>query len=196
MAQVDQAITPTRTYSPFEGMSEAQRLVTAVPRGMIRFSDTTALAAKPVNDNIRITWTCSLPLGFAYVVSSLHIEIAVDTAADYDKNARFRIFNGVPNAPLGNTASHLVKLVLVGTDAFSDPFLIGTADAGSIRDSYPSPLVHPARAAGMSAILQVINGSDTVQAAGTTEFHLSFYQYELNQAVRFPLNFPLPVGVR
>lgn len=195
MALVQQNLIPTRTYSPFEGMGEAQRLVTAVPRGMIRFVDATALSAKPVNDDLRIQYTCSLPLGFAYVVSSLSYQLAVDTASDFTASTSFRIFNGVPHAPFSHEMVATFNLVDFTREGGTQQRIMNFG-GGTVRDFFPLPLFPPTGAPNMTAILEVGNGADAAQAAGTQFFSLFFYQYELNQAVRFPLNFPRPVGLR
>jgi len=197
MALVTQDVGPVRSYSPFEGMSEAQRLVTAVPRGLLRFFSDTALDAKPVNDDLVVNITASLPPGFAYVLSSLSYVLAVDRAADFDEFARFRIFNGLPDGDAGNeqVAAFGLSLYIPG-QAIAIAQRILNYSGGTPRDWFPQPLVRTKGALGMSFTLQLGNGENTVQAAGTQFFNCAFYQYELNQAVRFPLNFPLPVGIR
>lgn len=163
---------------------------------MIRFFSAEALDLKAVNDDLVVNFTCSLPPNFAYVLSSMHYELAVDRAVDFESEARFRVFNGVPNAPAGNNLISLGTLTDVAVEPGLVPLKVLTWPLGSLRENYPTPIWRSPAAAGMSAILQVRNLNNTVQAAGTQEFHLAFYQYELNQAVRFPLNFPLPVGLR
>jgi len=184
-----------RTYSPFEGMTEAQRLVTAVPRGLVRFFSNVALDAKPVNDTIILNITGSLPSGFAYIQSSLSFEFRCDRAGDWDGSTRYRIFNGLPVGVAGNEQ--------VATFAMASHFLSTTVNSrilhfqqGTIRDYFPQPLVQTKGALGMSFTLEAGNDVATAQAAGTMFFNAAFYQYELNQAVRFPLNFPIPVGAR
>ncbi len=194
MAVVTQGISPTRSYSPFEGLSERRRLQTAVPRGLIRFHSSEALDAKPVNDSIDLTFTCSLPSGFAYMVSALAFEIAVDTASDWDAVARFRIFNGLPNVAPGNTQVSSFEMASNPTTVAGDPQRVLTFGGGTLRNWYPNPVVKSTGAAGHSGILQYHNSAAAVGAAGTISFNLSFYQYELNQAIRYPLNFPLPVS--
>ncbi len=195
MAIVSQLVIPQRTYSPFEGMSEAQRLVTAVPRGIIRFFSDEALEAKPVNDDMQLQFTCALPGGFAYVMSALNFTIQVSTADEWEGVCRGMIFNGIP----GGTPNNQQVSIFTFADLVSSP---GTREKildfsrGSVREWYPQPLVRTEGGTGHSFILEASNGNNNVQAAGTMFFNASFYQYELNQAVRFPLNFPIPVGIR
>lgn len=196
MAVVTQAVSGARSFSPFEGMSEAQRLVTAVPRGLIRFASTNALTAKPVNDSIDYQVTCSLPDGFAYILSSMSFEIRVDTATDWDANVRFFAFNAMANSIPGNTQVATFAMSNVPNDAADDPSRILNYQLGDLRTWYPQPLVKPPTATGMTLVLQYHNSAAAVQAAGATTFNLTCYQYELNQAVRFPLNSPFPVGIR
>lgn len=196
MAVVSLGVTPDRTFSPFEGMSEAQRLVTAVPRGLIRFHSNIALAGKPVNDSVDLTYTCSLQPSFAYVLSSLSFEITVDTASDWDATCRFRAFNALPNVLPGNNQVALFNMGTNPNAVSVDPARILDYSLGDVRAWFPQPLVRSQGAAGMSLILQYHNSAAAVGAAMTSNFSLALYQYELNQAVRFPLNSPFPVGIR
>lgn len=196
MAVVTQGVTPTRFYSPFEGMSEAQRLVTSVPRGLVRFHSDAALSAKPVNDSIDLTITCSFPNGFAYVLSALSFELQVDTATDWDVRARGTVFNGLPNVAPGNNQPAIFEMANVPSTAAGDPRRILAYGAGALRDWFSGVIVKSPQAVGHSFILQYHNSAAAVQAAGTMSFNLTCYQYELNQAVRFPLNWPFPVGPR
>jgi len=196
VAVVTQAISPARTYSPFEGMSEQQRLYNAVPRGLVRFAATNALTAKPVNDSIDFQATCSLPDGFAYIVSSLSFDIRVDTATDWDANCTVIGFNTLPNSIPGNNQIAVFAMSNIPQDVAEDPRRTLNYSLGDIRTWFPQPLVKPPGATGMSMLLQYHNSAAAVQAAGQITFNLAAYQYELNQAVRFPLNSPFPVGIR
>ncbi len=177
-------------------MSEAVRLVTAVPRGLIRFDTETSLTAKPVNDSYDLQLTCSLPNGFAYVLSQLSFRISVDTASDFDAVASGRVFNGLPNVPTTNTQYAAFNMSSVPDTVANDPTRVLDYSLGSLNDWFPGPIVRSAEAIGHSFLLNYHNSAAAVQAAGSIFFHMSVYQYELNQAVRYPLNFPLPVGIR
>lgn len=196
MAVVSLGVTPERTFTPFEGLSEAQRLVSSVPRGLIRFHSNLALAGKPVDDSVDLTYTCSLQPSFAYVLSSISFELTVDTASDWDSTARFRLFNALGNVAPGNNQVALFNMGSNPNAVASDPARILDFSLGDPRAWFPQPLVRSQGAAGMTAILQYHNSAAAVGGTMTTNFSLCFYQYELNQAVRFPLNSPFPVGIR
>ncbi len=171
-------------------------MVTAVPRGLVRFDFETALLAKPVNDSYDLQLTCSMPAGFAYVVSALSFEIAVDTATDFDAVCQGRVFNGLANVPPSNTQFATFAMSNVPDTVANDPKRILNFSLGSLREWFPNPMVRSAAALGSSFILNYHNSAAAVQAAGLLSFHLNLYQYELNQAVRYPLNSPFPVGIR
>lgn len=197
MALVTQNITPISRYSPFEGMSEAQRLYSSSPRGLLRFFSSEAIDAKPVNDDLLVIITGSLPQGFAYVVSAMSWQITVGTASDWHPEVFFRIFNGIPNGEVPNEQVSIFNLdVMAPSTAIVANSLILEYTKGALREWYPQPLVQTQGALGMSFTIRAFNAANTVQSAGTQFFNLSFYQYELNQAVRFPLNSPFPVGIR
>ncbi len=197
MALVTQTITPARSYSPFEGMSEAQRLVTSVPRGMVRFFTDVAVSAKPVNDDLVLNITGSLPQNFAYILNSVSWNIVVDRAADFFDVTRFRIFNGLPNGTNGSEQVATFNLSDVSpTAAIIANQRVLNFSLGTVTSWFPNVLIPPGPSQAMSFTLSAFNAENTVQAAGTQSFSASFYQYELNQAVRFPLNHPIPVGIR
>lgn len=197
MALVTQNITPVSRYSPFEGMSEQQRLYNSVPRGLLRFFTTEAIDAKPVNDDLLVNITGSLPQGFAYVVSAISWQLTVTTAADFFATVFFRLFNAIPNGEVPNEQVANFNFQDASPSAAIVPAnRILDFERGSLREWFPQPLVQTQGAAGMSFTARAFNPSNTVQPAGTQFFNLSFYQYELNQAVRFPLNSPFPVGIR
>ncbi len=161
----------------------------------MRFHSVEAIDAKPINDDLQLDITGSLPIGFAYVFASLSWRMSVDLFGDFLDVVGFRIFNGIPTAPNGNEQWALLNL----TDFQRNPST-GTKTLeytrGGLREWFPLVLSSPGPSQAMSFTLAVANPADPASAAGTQEFHAAFYQYELNQAVRFPLNFPLPVGVR
>jgi len=198
MAVVTQTVTPSRSYTPFEGPSEAQRNWSSIPRGMTRFNNlgpTVALQAKPVNDSIDLQFTCSLPAGFAYVFSYLSFELQVDTASDWDVFCTCTIFNGIPGGPAGSFPRAVCAMPLVPDIVANDPRRILDYSLGDVSEWFHTPTI--GQGAGASTfLLNYHNSAAAVQAAGVIRFHAGFYQYELNQAVRFPLNYPLPVGQR
>ncbi len=194
MALVTQTVTPSRAYAPFEGLSEAQRLVSSVPRGMVRFAAEIASTAKPINDDYQLNITGSLPGGFAYVLSSLSFQLQADTSSGFENAVRFRLKNCIPGADPSS------EIAIFELDSFilknvSDEQRILNYRLGSLREWFPQPLFSQP-GLPMSFTLDASNGADPAMAAGTMFFHAAFYQYELNQAVRFPLNSPIPVGIR
>lgn len=192
MAQVTQDITPLRTYQPFEGISEAARIGSAVPRGIVRFEATPALVLKGINDDLIVNITGSLPLNFAHIVSSMSYGITVDRAADFNAKARFRIFDGIPGGSAGISQLFLLDFLFYSPDG-SEGQAILDVGTNKLREMLPGPIW--SRNAP-SFTLQVNNQSNTAQGAGTMFFVIDFYQYDLTQAVRYPLNFPFPVGAR
>ncbi len=196
MALVTQAVTPSRFYTPFEGMTEAHRLVTSVPRGLIKFEAEIASTAKPINDDYQLNITGSLPGGFAHILSSLSFQIQADTSVGFEDAVRFRIFNGIPTGVTNNSQIALFELDSFILKNVSNEQRILTYRLGSVREWFPQPLWPRPGSNATSFTLDASNGADPAMAAGTILFHIAFYQYELNQAVRFPLNSPIPVGIR
>jgi len=196
VAVVTQNEAPGVSYSPFEGLADARRVYTSVPRGILRFDLEVGLDAKPVNDSHDLQITCSFPAGFAYIMSSVAFEIEVDTATDWDANCQSRIFNGLPNSAPGNVQFGTFGMANVPGTVAQDPRRILNFQLGTLSDWYRHPIFRSSGAVGHSFILNYHNSAAAVQGAGSVFFHAACYQYELNQAVRFPLNNPLPVASR
>lgn len=179
-------------------MSEAMRLRSSVPRGLVRFDTINAQGsvAKPVNDSYDLQLTCSLPPGFAYVMSSLNFELAADTISDFDGVCNVRVFNGLPNGPASSTQSAIFEMPVYPNTVALDPSRILSYSTGSLAWWFHHPLVQTTGTLGMTVLLNFHNSAAAAGAAGVIDFHLALYQYELNQAVRYPLNNPLPVSNR
>ncbi len=198
MAVVTQVIAPARSYSPFEGMSEAQRLASAVPRGLIRFDTVVGqtITAKPINDSYDLQVTCSLPDGFAYILSGLSFQVAVDTISDYDDTCQGRIFNGLPTAAPGGAEHAIFDMTEVASTVALRPMRILSYGRGTLATWFHHPFTRNLAGTGLSFLINYHNSAAPAAATGLVSFHLSIYQYELNQLVRFPLNYPTPVGSR
>ncbi len=195
MALVTQTITPDRHYTPFEGMSEQQRLYNSTPRGIVRFEAEVASTVKPINDDYQLNITGSLQPNFAHVLSSLSFQLQIDTSSGFENAVRFRIRNGIPNGVVGNEQLSIFELDSFILKNVSDEQRILNYRLGSLREWYPQPL-YPPPGGNPNFTLDASNGADPAMAAGTISFHCAFYQYDLTQVVRYPLNWPAPVGIR
>ncbi len=165
-----------------------------IPRGMLHFAlDGVALDAKPEGDQQHLRISGVLPQGFAYQFVQIGMSIEQDVAANWQSRPMMRIVNWTPDTIAG------VHLVFVLEDSFE------FADAGAVspvtvlrglgeEGSHPLAkqiMFQPGRGI-MSFSLLAVNEVAAVGAAGTVDFQASFLEYDLNQAVRFGLQTPMP----
>lgn len=196
MAVVTQAVTPDRFYTPFEGMPDAVRLRNGVPRGLFRFFSDQSLAAKPVNDTMVINFTMALPPNFAYTLSKITYMLGVDTASDWEDECIIRAFNTMPNVAPGNEQWTTWGMRLHEPGSTLQNRRVLTYELGTPREFYPTPMWLSEGGVGHSFLLNYANKAAAVQAAGVQFLSLECYQYDLSQAVRYPLNSPLPTTLR
>ena len=194
MAIVDTIPTLAISRQPFEKPPQEQTMWSPIPRGMVHFAlDGAVLDAKPVNDDQHLRISGVLPSGFAYQFLQIGMTIEQDVAASWQSRPIMRIVNWTPDASAG---LHLV-FVLEDSFEFADASAVsavtvlrGLGEAGSHPTAHQI-IFQPGRGA-ISFSFLAVNETDPAGAAGTVDFLASFLEYDLNQAVRFGLQTPLP----
>jgi len=191
MALVSDIHTPDIAYTPYQRPPDAAAIRTPIPRGLKSFVVRGAvLAAKPVNDDLLLTVNWTLPGGFGYILNELHLNIVVDRAIDYREWGILRV-SSVSTALTGFDYRYPIF-----TEAMSN-----AAGANNVRGTYVragtlmrTPIV-PGQA-GSTASLSFANQVDTVQAAGTVDALISFWEYDLEQIVWYAANMAIGVMAR
>lgn len=201
MAVVATTIAMTSTYRPFERPPEALTLWTAIPRGLQSFVvDGTALDAKPAADQQTLTLTATLPPNFGYVLMDYSVSIAQDAAENWadEMNLNLQNFYIAPE-----TLSLGISQTWTDTFPTQGPAL-GALSIANVRNTrhlagfpLPSfPMYAPVGASGILVRLSGHNDNADVATAGVVNAYIAFWQFDLEQIRKFPINSPSPIHSR
>ncbi len=190
VAVVTQSVAYGSTYQAFERPPDYLALNSMIPRGVRRFFIDQALDAKPVNDEIELFMTATLPLNFAYLLRSVTFQISVDTAADWETTCLIRMFNAIPNQP-SSTETQAVLMSDVTGSANGTPS--NTIRSAQLDLSMFTGPFWPTDGNPATFRISAFNTAAAVGAAGTIRSHVDFFEYDLTQAQKYYLNTPIPV---
>ncbi len=193
MAVVTTALSFISDYVPYERPPQPQTLWTAIPRGLLSgVVNGVALDLKPINDQQQLTCTMTLPPNFAYIMADAGLVITQNRAADWSKRCHVELTNFLRGARgIVNTfESHYPQEMLETTAAISNI-------AMSIRAPWPSfPIVAPDPTTPTGVVLAARNNAAAAATAGTVMAFISFWQFDLEQIRKYPINSPIPVHSR
>jgi len=192
VAQVTTAISLVGSFQPFERPPQAMALWTAIPRGLQSLTATAAtLDAKPINDIQLLTLTAILPPNFGYVFADVALSIAQDVADAWDPAFILNLqnFYRAPQAvSLGLSISAMLPSLAGG---------FGTVRSTAEKTGALSfPIVGTKETTGIQINLQATNQAAPAGAAGTVNCYISFWQFDLEQIFKFPINSPIPTNAR
>lgn len=183
------------SYQPFERPPDHQTLYSLIPRGLRRIFLATDVSAKPVNDQIDLFITATLPVNFAYIMTRFNLQLAGDTAGQWSTRVQLRMSNHINGQPVGTT-----EQVHVATNTFTpasaNPTATVTAEsAAEAVKSFAGPVwAVPGGAILFRVAMTNINAD--VGAAAFVITHAEFLEYDLTQAQRYWINTPYPVMQR
>lgn len=193
MALVIQTKLLTPSYVPYERPSQPATLWTAIPRGLQSFiSAGTQLEAKPVNDTFILSMTATLPPNFAYVMADINVTISQDRAVDWDNKLNLNLQNFY-------RANESLALGLSGNYGFEFPTMAidNTQRNILVNQALPGfPIVGTQGTSGAQIVVTAWNSNVTVAATGTIDAFVSFWQFDLEQIRKYPINSPIPVHSR
>ncbi len=161
-----------------------------MPRGLRRFFLQTDVSLKPVNDQINVFITATLPENFAYIMRSFNLVLSADTASDWDNTCPMRMFNHIPGQEVGTNEEIATELSLY-VPATQNPTLIANQHRVNV-----SAFTAPMWAVHGGSITFRVSLTNVAAAAGAAAFvttHCDFYEFDLTQAQRYPINTPFPV---
>lgn len=192
MAVVDTSIAMTSVYQPFERPPQNLTLWSAIPRGLHSFLvATAALDAKPVNDTHLLTLTALLPPSFGYVFADIGLAIAQDKADDWDAAFIFNLQNFYRAAEPLSVAlsmSHAISWLSGG---------FGTVRASADKiGAFAFPIIGTPGTTGIQISIQATNSTAAQALAGTVNAYVAFWQFDLEQIRKFPINSPAPTNAR
>lgn len=178
------------SYQAFETPPESSVLYSYIPRGIRRFFFSNDVQAKPVNDQINVFLTATLPVNFAYIMRSLNLRLSADTASDWENTVPLRMFNHIPGQQVG-TAEWIASELSLYVPATANPTLYLNQHRLGIS-SFASPMwsVH---GGGITFRVELTNVAAAAGAVAFLTSHCEFYEFDLTQAQRYFVNTPTPV---
>ncbi len=191
MAVVADTISLTPTYQPYERPPDNYALWSAIPRGLRGgFVEAGSLSAKPVNDDQTFQFFLTLSPNYAYVFAEIGLRISQDRATDWDDQYTLNLQNWYQ----GKLATSI-----------SWSFALGRAGLGggertngpNSKDMLPKqPFWAPSTTSGPLIVISAQNDNNTVAGVGTVAAYINFWEFDLEQARKFPINAPVPTHAR
>jgi len=189
MALVIQTIVADSDYVPYERPPDPVTLWTAIPRGLLSFIVASqALDLKLINDDQLLQITGTLPENYAYVVQECNFTINTTGAGFWNDRCNLNL----QGYYRGSTAS-VIALAGNFLSDFSDNELFNGSKTlcrnGAFSTPWPRlPIVGTPGFGGIQFNFSAGNDQDPATAAGVVQFNLSFWQYDLEQIRKFPIN--------
>jgi len=202
MALDIQTVTPVVIYTPYERPPQAQTLWTAIPRGMHSVVASVELDAKAINDDALLTIQHTLPGSYAYVMESLYFGIVQNRALDWGDRVNLNIqnfFRGTTGLMVALTANYVTGFVRTNQDDTTR--VTSSAGGGAATDpqghtGFPTFPLIDTNFTGVQINFSAWNNNNTASTAGILDFYINFWQFDLEQVRKFPINSPLPVQLR
>ncbi len=186
----------TPTYLPYERPPDNFALWTAIPRGLRGFKvETGVLDAKPVNDQQLLTLSATLPSNFAYVFAEVHLQIAQNRAGDWSDLYHLNLQNFY-QASIALSATWIMPWNDGLVSTLGQPATTKATSAHSMDSLPKQPMWTPRGASGVLISIQAQNQNATVTTAGTVNAYIAFWEFDLEQTRKFPINSPIPTHSR
>ncbi len=179
------------TYLPFERPPDPYALWTAIPRGLRGFAtDFGVLDAKPINDTQTLTFSATLPANFGYVFSDIGLRLAQDNASSWVAKYTLNLQSFYQGRDLGMSISYNFGFNVISLGA-------ELANDHQVHDQVPSsPMWAPKGSSGILIVITARNVAAPAAAVGTVSAYINFWEFDLEQIRKFPINSPLPVHAR
>lgn len=149
--------------------------------------------AKPVNDQIDVFLTATLPENYAYVMRNFNLQLSADTASDWDNTVVLRMFNHIPGQEVGTAEMISTEMSLFVPAGATPTLTVNQHRLNLAAFTMPMWAVH---GGSITFRVELTNIAAAVGAAAFVITHCEFYEYDLTQAQRYPLNTPFPVQAR
>ncbi len=150
------------------------------------------MAAKPVTDQLLFRVNFSLLAGKAYVFNEMQLTIVVDTANQWENVGQ--LFFGFNSRALAGVDQRIpITMVNFGNNGADLQLLSSQYLAGQVPRT---PMQTPDGSATINLNMSAMNLHTDVGAAGTVDFNISFFEYDLEQIQFFPVNWTQAVATR
>lgn len=192
MALDIQTIAMTADYVPYERPPQPFTLWSAIPRGLQSFLVATeALDVKAINDQALLKLQATLPPNFAYVMGSANATITQNKAAVWDDefNLNLQNFYRAPNILSGGLAGNWRQ-------QFENAGQNGESRSLVLVQPWPSFPIIGSSDSGIAINMEMFNNDTAASTIGTVNAYISFWQFDLEQVRKYPINSPQPVHAR
>ncbi len=189
MAVVTDTIAMDPTYLPYERPPDTGALWTAIPRGLRGFQTFSALSSKPINDDQIFNLQGTLSPNYAYVFAEMGVLMTQDAATQWADEVTLN---------LQNWYQGFLALSMTWQYQFLDHGLgFQQKCLGGPLNWVPrAPMWSPKDVSGILINISAFNPNDPAANAGTVTAYINFWEFDLEQARKFPVNAPVPVHAR
>jgi len=173
----DSTPRPTKWEMP----SNYEGLRSPIPRGLLTFRGTSAIATLGAGDETSYTVIATLPGGFAYLPKALVLNFTSDDLVAQFNSLAFAFYGGSPTRPVLNMVSPgvLVDRAVTGIQVW-------TPEAASSKQ-----FINPATP-GSSLGLRASDMSAGGSTAGDMSYFMEFYVFDVDQIDKWEVNTPIP----
>ncbi len=193
MALVIQNEAMTPSYVPYERPPQPLTLWTAIPRGLQSFIvDGQSLDVILVGDDALLNLQATLPPNFGYVMQDMNVTLiqagGQAWAAKINLNLQnfYRTTENLSVALNGNWVQNM------DASALDD-----STRSLSLEQPWPSfPMIGTPGTSGIQVNISTFNDAQVARAAGTIHAYIAFWQFDLEQIRKFPINSPYPIQAR
>lgn len=192
MAVVIETFAMEPTYLPFERPSDVETLWSSIPRGLRGFTTSEVLPLKLINDVQVFELNATLPTGFAYVFAEIGVRLAQNRAFDWDGQYSLNLRNWYQ----GTTAGKIEMNWKLDFPSF-DRNLSQRVNGFTALDTLPKqPMWSPRGTTGIRLVISSFNSNSNAAVAGTIAAFINFWEFDLEQIRKFPINSPFPTHSR
>jgi len=193
MALVIQNEAMVGSYIPYERPPQPITLWSAIPRGLQSFVvDGQSLDLILINNDALLNLTATLPPNFGYVMQDAGLTLSMEQAGsawDNNYNLNLQNFYRAPGQSLGFAGNWVQDMVDTAQDR--------STKNSSNRQPWPAfPMIGTEGTTGIQIVMSTFNNAQTARSAGTINAFIAFWQFDLEQIRKFPINSPIPTHAR
>jgi len=195
MALDIQNVALIEDYIPFERPPQDVTLWSAIPRGVVSFiADGVGLDTKVINDDMLLNLNATLPPNYGYVFMDANVTIAQSTANAWNTGCNMNLQNFY--RANGNVAVGLNGNWFQDMQS-SDPATQFQQVSMRVTQPWPAfPMIGFPGSSGILMVFSLGNPLDPATSGGTVNFYANWWQFDLEQIRKFPINSPIPTHAR
>jgi len=195
MALQIQNVALVEDYVPFERPPQNITLWSAIPRGVVSFfAAGVALDTKTINNDMLLNLNATLPPNYGYVFMDANLTIAQSTSNAWNTGCNLNLQNfyrANGSSAIGLTGNWFQDM------QSSDPATQFEQVSMRVTQDWPAfPMIGVPGSSGILAVHSAGNPLDPATSGGTVNYYSSWWQFDLEQIRKFPINSPIPTHAR